>query len=78
MRRERGPPSSHLMPVFADRGEGLQRDDGRTRVCSRRPTASAALPLPGAAETWRSASKVQKTILESSYSHKQEGNADGA
>jgi hypothetical protein len=31
-----------------------------TRVCSRRLTASAVLPLPGTAETWRSATTLQR------------------
>jgi hypothetical protein len=31
----------------------LQRRQGRTTACSQRPTASAALPLPSAAEAQR-------------------------
>ena len=53
-----GPPKDSDEELYNTRGNSVsqpsaRRREGLTRVCRRRRTASAALPLPAAPETWR-------------------------
>src|SRR5206468_2798165 len=47
-------------PVLGSSSHGSRGTPSRTTACRRRLTVSAALPLPGAPEAWRSASYLWK------------------